>query len=330
MIKYFNTGYISRYALVIFFGIIIWLPSFIIPESYSGVTSYAYNVISDLFGTNNFVLTIVSFLLTIATAFLLNSYAIRTGIIGKVSTIVFMLYVLLSSSLTPGFHNNPIIWINFILVFVWANLMQLPYSKNTIPIIFNASFLTGVASLFNSQLIFLLALIWMAVFIHRIVTWRNLLIPIIGVGLPYFFMLVWFYFRELLLEESYELFNPLKIDLSLVYPLDYLNIFIAVTLVILGIVTVFGTMGILSENSINTRRNLLITVVYFFTAVIILSVFTSSLVNMLLLTVPFVLILSYWFSHVRKPKWFNIILGVLMLLIFLNQYVQLAYSLLEI
>ena len=330
MIKYFNTGYVSRYVLVIIIAIIIWIPSLIIPENYSGVTSYAYGIILELLGNSTLAITLISLFLTLFTALLLNLYAINSGIVGKVSTLAFALFVIFSSTLTGEFHNNPAIWINFILVFVWMNLMQLPYKLNTIPIIFNASFLVGVASLFYSQLVFLFILIWMAIFIHRIVTWRNLVVTLIGVTIPYFFLLTWFYFTEMLLEESYVLFNSLKFDFFLLYPTDLLNITVLAIVVPFLIITVLGVIGRLNENSINRRRNLLITVVYFFIILLILIVFSKSLNNLLLLAIPSVLLISYWVSNQKYTKWYNITLSVLLLIIIVNQYLPLVYYWLDI
>jgi len=330
MIRYFNTGYVSRYVLVMIIAILIWIPSFIIPENYTGVTSYAYNIILEVFGSNNFAITIASFFLTLITALFLNLYAINSGFVGKVSTLTFALFIIFSSTLTGEYHNNPSIWINFILVFVWINLMQLPYKLNTIPIILNASFLVGIASLFYSQLVFLFVLIWMAIFIHRIVTWRNLLVTLIGVTLPYFFLLTWFYFTEQLLEESYVLFNSLKYDFIFLYPHELLNISILTMVVPLVVISIFGVMGRLNENSINRRRNLLITIVYFFIIFLILIIFSKSLNNMLLLIIPAILLISYWISNQKQTKWYNITLSLLLIMIIVNQYLPLVYYWLDI
>jgi len=316
--------------MILFIGIIIWIPAFIIPENYTGIISYAYGILLEIAGGNNLIITAVSFVLTIFTALLLNKVAIDNGLIGKVSTIVFVLYILISGSLTGCFHNNPVVWINFLMVFVWSALMKLPYSRNTLPIIFNASFLTGIASLFNSQLVFMFVLIWLAIFIHRIVTWRNLVVTLVGITMPYFLLLSWFFFKGQLLEESYDLFNSLMFDISVVYPVDYLNILTFTMLIGITAVSVLGTMGSLTENSINRRRNLLITVVNFFVAFAILIVFSKTLVNILLLAVPVVLLTGYWFSHVRTSKWYNFTLIVLLVFIILNQYLNLVFTLLEI
>lgn len=330
MIKYFSRGYISRYIIVIITSIVIWIPSFLLPESYTGVNSYAYSVLSDLIGGNSLVITIISFFLTVFTGLFLNSKAIDTGFVSKVSTLPFVLFILVSSSLIGEFHNNPIVWINFILIFVWANMIQLPESKNSIPLVFNASFFVGVASLFFSQLIFLFVLIWMAIFMHRIVSWRNLLITLIGVALPYMFLMSWYFFSGTLLEDSNVLFDSMRFDFSLIYPRDPLSITTLVIVVVLTLFSVTGILGVLNENSINLRRNLLITVVYLSLGLLVIIIFSSSLDNLLLLAIPAALIMSYWFSKTKTLKWYNISLMILSILIIINQYIPLIIHWLEI
>ena len=323
MIKYFSTGYFSKYLLVLIGGAILWLPSLLFPNVYSGAVSFAYDHIFEFIYHNNFVLTSISFLLTIGTAIFLNKFAIDNQFVSKVSTLILVLYILFTSIFTKEIHNNPIIWVNFLLVFVWANLMQLPYVKNTIPIVFNASFLLGVASLFYSPLVAMFVLIWISIIIHRVVTWRNLLVTIIGVLFPYFFLMSLFYAMGNLFDESYLLFNSLSLDLAPVFPTKPLDIAILTIVISITVVSIIGVVGRLNEKGINHRRNLLITIVYYVIAFIILLVFMKSLVSILLLSIPMVLLLGNWLSNVKQTRWYNVILVMLTVLIILNQYLQL-------
>ena len=118
MIRFFSTGYLSRYLLLILLGLIIWTPSLLFPTSYNGISSFAFDKISYITTQNIYIQTSISFVLTLVTAFILNQLAVNSGFNGKVSTLVALLYLLLSSALLGEFHNNPVIWINFILVFV--------------------------------------------------------------------------------------------------------------------------------------------------------------------------------------------------------------------
>jgi len=329
MIRFFSTGYLSRYLIILLMGLIIWAASLLFPISYSGISSYAYNQILYLTAHNNYVLTSISFVLTLITAFLINQLAINNGFSGKVSTLIALFYILLTSSLVDEFHNNPVIWINFILVFILSNLMRLPYIKNTIPVVFNASFFLGIASIFYFQLVFLILFIWLAIIIHRIVTWRNFVASLIGVVMPYVFLLTWFFHRDILLEESYVLFDSLSIDIAPVFISDIVDMIVSLILLSITIISVFGVAGRLTERNINLRRNLIITLFYVVAIFLVLLLFSKSLTSVLLFSTPAALIMGHWLCNIKHRRWYDIALLVVTILIVLNQYLYLLLRLWE-
>ena len=321
MINFFSTGYLSRYLLLILFVVLLWTPSFIHPTAYSGISSYAFNIITNITNQNLFVQTAISFILTILTALILNKVAVDNGFSSMVSTLVAFMYIIITSVMAGESHNNPVIWINFILLFVLSNILKLPYANNTIPIVFNASFLLGIASLFYSQLIFLIVFIWLAIIIHRVVSWRNFTVTLIGVFLPYIFILTWFFFTNQLLEDSYVLFDSLQIDIAPVFLTNTIEIITSLIIVFLIVISAFGIVGTLHEKNINLRKNLIITLFYIAIAFIILLIFSKSIISTLLLSIPSVLIMGYWFSTIKKAKWYNFLLLIVIFLIILNQYI---------
>jgi|TARA_Y100000031_G_C8238405_1_gene394489 hypothetical protein len=312
---------------LILFGLIIWTPSLVFPTLYTGISSFAYNQILFLTAQNIYLLSFASFFITLLTAFLLNKCAIDNGLSGKISTLIALIYILLTSSLSGESHNNPVIWINFLLVFVVGNLMRLPCVNNTIPVIFNAAFLIGLASLFYSQLVFLVLLIWVSIFIHRIVTWRNLVVTLIGTILPYFLLLTLFFAMDILLEESYVLFDSLQIDTKIVFMSDPVEIAVSVIWLLIIIISAVGVANRLPEKNITLRRNLIITYFYIGTVLLILIIFTKSLVSTLLFCIPTALLIGHWLSSIRKTRWYDITLSLVLILIILNQYLYLLFSL---
>jgi len=326
MINFFSTGYLSRYLLLVIMALIIWMPSLLFPYSYSGISSFAFDQLCYITNQNLYLQTIIAFILTLLTALVVNRIAVENGFSTKVSTIVALLYLLLTSYVFGEAHNNPVIWINFILVFVLVNLLRLPYAKNTIPVLFNASFLVGVASFFYPQLVFLIIFIWLSILIHKVVTWRNFVVTIIGIILPYFFLISWFYFMDHILENSFVLFDSLHIDISPIILTEPIDIAISIIFSVLLLISAFGITGSLSEKNINLRRNLTITLFYIITAFLILILFSKSIISTLLLSIPSALIIGHWLSTIKKEKWYNIALSLAVFLIILNQYLFLFWD----
>lgn len=326
MIKYFSTGYLSRYILLFFLLLIIWIPSLLVPSGYTGISSYLFDVINIFTSQNLFIQTGFAAILTIFTALLINKIAVENGFTSKVSTLTSFLYIILASAIIGETHNNPVIWINFIMVFVLSNIFKLPYAKTVAPVIFNASFLLGVASLFYSQLYFIILFIWASIIIHRVLTWRNITISLIGISLPYVYLLTWFFFNDQLLEDSYVLFNSLQIDFSLIFLSDPINIIVSTVLFVILMISAFGIAGSLNEKNINLRKNLTITFFYLLSAFLIVLVFSKSLISPLLLSIPSSLIISYWLSNLKNTRWFDIALLIITILIILNEYLVLFFN----
>lgn len=329
MIKFFSTGYLSRYLLLVLFALILWIPSLLHPTAYSGISSYAFNIVSAITNQNLLIQTTISFVLTILTALILNKIAVDNGFISMVGTLVAFLYLLLTSVLIGESHNNPVIWINLILVFVLSNILRLSSANNTIPVAFNASFFLSIASLFYSQLVFLIVFIWLSIIIHRAVSWRNFAVTIIGISLPYIFLLTWFFFTNQLLENSYVLFDSLKIDIAPVFLSSIIEIAISAIIVFLITISAFGIAGTLHEKNINLRNNLIITLFYMAIAFGILLIFSKSSTSTLLLSIPSALILGYKLNTLKSPKWYNIALTVVVILIIVNQYTNLLLDVIK-
>jgi len=306
--------------------LVIWLPSLLYPNSYSGISSYAFDQFSILTNQNIYIQTIIAFILTLLTALVINKIAVENGFSTKVSTLVAFLYILLTSSIQGEAHNNPVIWVNFILIFVLLNLLRLPYAINKITVIFNASFLVGIASLFYPQLVFLILFIWSSIIIHKVVTWRNFVVSFIGIFLPYIYLLTWFFFMDYMLESSYVLFSSLHIDISPVFLTSPSEIVISIVFVSLIVLSVFGIANKLNEKNINLRRNLTITIIYIITAFLILILFSKSLISSLLMSIPSALLIGHWLGAIKKERWYNIALSFILFLIILNQYLFLIWD----
>ena len=329
MIKFFSTGYFSRYLLLVLLALVLWMPSILYPSSYTGISSYAFNQLRYLTNHNLYLQTIIAFFLTLYTSFLINKIAINNGFNSKISTLVAFLYIILTSVLLGESHNNPVIWVNFILTFALANLLRLPYAKNTIPVLFNASFYVGIASFFYPQLVFLIVFIWLSIILHKVVTWRNFTVTFIGIILPYFFLLTLFFYTDHILEESFVLFNSLQIDISPIFLTSPIEIIISIIFIILIFISVTGIVGKLNEKSINLRRNLTITIIYLITAFLILIFFSKSLISTILMSIPSALLIGHWLSTIKKERWYNIALLSAMSLIILNQYIFIFWDVIK-
>lgn len=221
---------------------------------------------------------------------------------------------------------NPYIVINFFLFFFIRNIYRLPSVENPIPLIFNSSLMLGLASLYFLNIILLTIIIWLGLLLHRTNSWRNFMASIIGVIIPYLFILTWYYWSDqlqdyflILSERSFFTFNT-------IISIDIPDLIISVVIsffIVLGVLKTFVSLG---EKNINLRRNLIITIYFLIFIVIIFILFATGLNAALLIVVPASLILSNAFHNLRNYKIYNIVFVVLFTLIIFNQYLKFFYN----
>lgn len=323
MLKYFQAAYISRYIVILFVAILLWAPSLILPTSLDLINPSVSESTWWSFVLNEYFLTIVAFVIVLLSGLFVNQVATENGLTGRISVLPLFLFILLASSLLGFTNANQFVLVNLLLILIFRLLFSIPNTDNQIPVIFNASFLLGISSLFYSQLLILLLLIWVSLIIHRSNNWRNYSASIIGLALPYLFLFTWYFWND-----QTNLFTAIWSDLFTISPVwnmayGIMDIIISFVLLILVFFSFINAVSSLTEKSINLRRNLIIVSYSTVLIFIIILFFHSYTSTGLLMAVPSALLMANHFNHLRKHKLINIILGFLLFAIFINQYLRL-------
>ena len=321
MIKYFSTGYFDRYISVLLIAMALWMPVLFFAD-YEPV-SYKSSLfdLSQIMLLNPLVTKISFFLLVLITAFIINLTVINFGFVGKLSTLVMLFYVLSMSLFIEQMAFNPIIICNFLVVLAFIYLMGIPEKSNSLATIFNASFIIGLASLIYLPAVFMIILIWNAVFIHRVAYWRTIIIPIIGILLPFIFAGTCFFYSGILDKQIDLVISAFTPDLAFIFPDRILEIVIVGIVTLLLMISFIGIFGSLNEKNINQRRNLRIFLDYFVILLIIQVLYTESIIGLTYLGLPGSVIIGSWLNDIKKQKWYNIVIISLLILILINAYI---------
>lgn len=323
MVSYFQSGYLSRYLFIFFLAAIYWVPSFIIQTIYSGESLPAFNGLLWLCGNNYYISLTLAFFIIIFSALAFNHLCSDYGISEKVSTLGGFLFIVLSSSQTFFTTMSPFVIITFILLVLIRFLYAIPESNNQISLSYNSGLLVGFAALFYTQTIFLLLVIWIALYIHRSDSWRNYIVAIIGVTTPILFAFIWYFWTDRF-EDFLNLWINLTQsgDLNQFLEMDVLNMVISVFIFLFVLFAILRVLAGLREKSINLRRNLMITF-YFFVAIVLMVLFSAQPEGIYLFVIPSSILLVQTLNKPPKERLINLTLSILVLLIFINQYSKL-------
>jgi hypothetical protein len=193
-ISVFKNNQTLSIALLGLMLLVIWAPSFYHP------LHLVYNNTMPLYefyvrGVNSFpyLHQVFALLLIIGESLLLNYMLNKFEIMAKKTAMPAVLYCLLMSCCKPFIHFYPLLFTNLFILLALLKIGLSYRMDEAFSTIFDASFFIATGSLFYFPAIIIYPLIWVALIVIRPFVWREWVISMIGLMLPYIFTFV-FYF----------------------------------------------------------------------------------------------------------------------------------------
>lgn len=290
------------------------------PEYYfNDLSAPLYELFIFIVGTNPIINAVISLILIIITALMLNSLVSNYNISPKTSLLGFFFLIFFTFSNTGYIESNRFLIINLLFILALGEIFSLIKIEFTLAPLYNASLLLGIASMFYFPLIFMLVFLWTTLLVLRINKWREYVVSAIGMGLPFFFILCWYYY----FDKSDIFINSLISSFDFAFSFadfNFLNLLILMLLAGLLLPGFLYQINTLFEKNIALRQRLTINIwlLVFALAVVILDFKTSN--SMVLLSIPSAIILTNISSSIKKIKWVDIYVSLVFLLIIINQY----------
>ncbi len=229
------------------------------------------------------------------------------------------IFALLISSTPELMQFHPIHLINLILLLIINRAFTLFKNEFPVSALFDCGFLVGVAALIYFPAVILLPFLLSTLFILRPFRLKELLITIIGILLPYFFLSTYLFWNHALIPFW-------KTYMSYFQNIDPQILIVKnIKILILGIS--IGTLLILSilKLRMNYRKNIIRTRGYQQVFFILLILNTAwllltekiKIIHFSFLIIPVSVFCSYYFVSARKGKWIFefILLGLISIII---------------
>ena len=177
--------------------IILWIPTF------QSTVSLPYNNTMPLYefyirGANNipYFHSVFALLLVVFEAIILNYILSKFEIMAKKTFMPAIFYCLLMSCCKPLTHFYPLLFSNFFILLALFKICLSYRVDEAFSTIFDASFFIAIASLFYFPTIIIYPLIWVTLIVIRPFIWREWIISIIGLLLPYVFVVVYYFWTD--------------------------------------------------------------------------------------------------------------------------------------
>ncbi|OFY99478.1 MAG: hypothetical protein A3K10_06070 [Bacteroidetes bacterium RIFCSPLOWO2_12_FULL_31_6] len=308
-------------ALLIIVILFLWIPTFIYPISieYNGMP--LYSIINWSTFNSPYFTSIVAFIIIIIQGIYINLWVNRHDLIINSSYLPSLLYIILAS-LLPEFRTlSPTLIASIFILLACDSLLSMYKQKYVDNLVFNASFLIAIASLFSFQAVFFYCIVIVALIIFRPFSWREWMISVCGFLVPYIFIFTWMILTNKEINVITECFS--SIDTLFVSTNVLIRNTVGCLIFILIIISYLKISKYLNSTSVKIKKGYLL-----MNWLIVISLISFLIFHLdgnsrfIYLSIPFSIFLSNYF--LLSPKSF--IAEVLFILFLLTTiFVQINY-----
>lgn len=196
-ISIFKNNQVLSIVVLSIVMLVIWIPAF------QNSAPIPYNNTMPLYefyarGANNvpYFHPIMALILVVSESILLNYILNKFEIMAKKTAMPAIFYCLLMSCCKPLTHFYPLLFSNFFIILALFKIGLSYRVEEAFSSIFDASFFIATASLFYFPSIIIYPLIWVALIVIRPFIWREWIISLIGLLLPYVFVVVFYFWND--------------------------------------------------------------------------------------------------------------------------------------
>ena len=320
MIKFFRQSYAVQYVVIVLLAIALWIPAFMSVEAEAVVDSPVtpiFNLLDRITGFSVFVKRLLAFAFVLVEAFAFNRILADNQIIGKVSTIGAVVFVLLMS-LTPtqtGFY--PFVVSSVFIMLLFKVMYNVHLTQNAELDLLKAGIDVALASMCYFPNILLMVWVLTAFPVAKKSTLRLQLIPIVGCLFVYMLYFSGHYLFGDFLPTIHGYIDYLDSFQVSLYGFNNLNVILLSFLLLTSLLLLFTNGNYEKKNTI--RVFLTMSMMLLALAVFTLFLEGDALMNGLVF-MALSIIFSYGFTTLNNTRWAEIVLSAMLLLVFANHY----------
>ena len=324
LIRLFKSKFYVQYIAFFILAILLWGDVLFHPQvnfAFSIKDYYTSEWFNSLISANRYLATIVAFLLLFFQSLALNQILENNKLSEKTDLLPAVVYFVFMSSVPPLLSLHPVIVVNFLLILVIKFLLRIYHKQEAYDDVFTAGFLTGIASAIYFPAIFFLLFIWLSFVIYRIFSWREWIISIIGLIVPYLFIGVYFFWIDEFMiwaEDFVSLFCAFHL------PELKFRVYTWIILACIGLLIFTAFIKLfpnLNKRKIDIRKKVNV-LAAFFLLTIATSFYSGNLCvfHLCLVFIPFSALTASYFSSVKRIFIPEIMFAIIIILILAGKF----------
>lgn len=240
--------------------------------------------------------------LTVLQALYLNMVINRYNFFPRPNFLVALMYMTLANLTLPFLVLTPILICNFIFIWMLDKLLGIYHRPIVLTDMLDLGIIVGLGSLIYFPFVLFVLAIWFGLYLFRPFSWREWIVPLLGLGVVYFLLWVIYFWNGLFLDVSglwdatpnpgAYLEDINQYDLLILVPIAFIMILFAVLLS----QTIFKQIVYVRKTMLLLFGMLLIGLTAFFMAP------EHQAVHFLLLVPSMSIYMAYYFNY-AQTKW---------------------------
>lgn len=322
LVRFFGSSFIAQYFSLALIGTLLWLPAFLDPQPMPFGPSLEmplFNLVYRLAELAPMIAVVLAFLMVMVQAFILNSILSYHEFIPRNSLLAAFLYILLMSVNLRGQVMYPALPSLFLVMLALHLLFRMSEEEENLSEALSIPLLVALASMFYFPALLLALFLWISLVVFRIFKWREWVISLFGLLLPFIYLFTVYMWTG----HSDEYLGRLKeIFAELIPESPSFNVFPwlpwGIIIVLMAVPSMFRILPGISSMNINLRKKfgaaawlMIITLILCFSG-------EADMFNTLFLF-PATIFISAWYSQAKK-SWLHEVTVLLLLLAFALQF----------
>ena len=319
-IRFFKSNNAAAFIFLPLLALAIWGFGFFFPPVQpTDHTMPFYDLISGVISKIHWLNIFIAMILVVGEAFLLNYIVNENDLFTKQSYLPALFYVLFMSNNNAMLTNHPQLFANLFIIFAIDQLLNSYRKDKAFAEAFNAGFLVSIATLFYFPYIVFAPVLGIAFILLRPFIWREWIISIIGLLLPYCFILTYYFWNDSLNVLWYE-----KMYFQIIHELPKFNFsssFYFTMIIGWGILLFsFGSLiGGLTGGAQKSKKSMILMIwLFVFSIATVLTAPEISTKSFSAFAIPASLFCANYFLNIKKQWWAELLFLLLFSSIIIN------------
>jgi hypothetical protein len=165
---------------------------------------------------NIFFATIIVFIQALIFNYVINSH----NLMPRPTYLPALMYITGASLFMYFMILTPVLICNFLLIWLIDRFLKLGKSANCVTEVFDIGMIIAVGTILYFPFVALLLLVYLSLLLFRSFSWREWLAGLIGFLTVFFFLAVWYYWKDNL-DAFYTMWKPLSNKFPVIFKINY-------------------------------------------------------------------------------------------------------------